>query len=166
MLSDCSNGRKHIGERMARGLETAAGLPQGYLDDETECVDIHIVSQKKIPLYDWNELDDPGIFLKQSKEYLMTDYQCSNASFFVSIADNSMSPKINADDKVLVDMHVTPKPADIVLAQTTKGFVLRKYRVTGDDTFDLVPFNDDFPTTNSSRAKVVGVMVEHRIYRK
>lgn len=56
---------------------------------------------------------------------------------------------------------------------SSEALTFKKYRPcgideTGQDVFELVPLNDDFPTMHSDRQhiEVIGVIVEHRIFRK
>lgn len=86
-----------------------------------------------------------------------------------------MMPKFISGDRTIVDPDVYPVPGDFVVArdELKSETVFKKYRPTGtdehgNDVYELVPLNDDFPTLRSDtgRLHVIGTMIEHRISRK
>ena len=165
LLSDCVNGRKRIGERMARSIEDEAGLPPGYLDNAEGGVTLDVKPQRRIPLLTWEELA-AGTWPSNPKETLLIDMSsASEKTHALSIRDDSMYPLFSPGDSIVVDPQVKPLPGDFVLAKTTTGFVFRKYRLRQDD-FLLVPLNEDYPTISGKLAEVRGVMLEHRTYRR
>jgi SOS-response transcriptional repressor LexA len=97
----------------------------------------------------------------------MTDGETGNRSFAIQIEGDSMRPTFRAGDRVVIDPDLKPEPGDFVCATVSDGMTFRKYRARGVDQFELVPLNDDWPTIRSeSGAVVIGVMTEHRTYRK
>lgn len=91
-------------------------------------------------------------------------------AFYLEIEGDSMLPEFRPGDRVLIDPEVTPRPGDFVAARNTKQeATFKKYRVrgigdTGQEVFELVPLNDDYPTLRSDEQHlvVVGTMLEHR----
>jgi SOS-response transcriptional repressor LexA len=107
--------------------------------------------------------------------YLLMDDDCSESAFALVIEGDSMAPKFNAGDRIIVDPDVYPVPGDFVVARddVKNETVFKKYRPTGidmhgNDVYELVPLNDDFPTLRSDAGKlnIIGTMIEHRISRK
>jgi SOS-response transcriptional repressor LexA len=131
------------------------------------------LSVSRVPLLKTEDI--PG-FLKGDKgvvrRQLMTDGDVGNRSFAVEIEGESMRPVFNAGDRVVIDPDKAAEPGDFVCALVGEAITFRKYRsrgtdADGTDLFDLVPLNDDWPTVRSeSGAQVLGVMTEHRTYRR
>lgn len=114
-------------------------------------------------------------------EYLTTDMALSDHSFALEIKGDSMVPPPGSNeeafyegDRIIVDCQVTPLPGDFVVARNGEHeATFKKYRPRGLDkqgreVFELVPLNPDYPTMRSDRQPIhiIGVMVEHRRYRK
>ena len=94
----------------------------------------------------------------------------SQWAFFLEIEGDSMLPDFRPGDRVLIDPDVSPRPGDFVAARNTKQeATFKKYRVRGIDevgqeVFELVPLNDDYPVLRSDEHHliVIGTMLEHR----
>ncbi len=107
-------------------------------------------------------------------EYLLTDLDLSENAFALEIDGDSMTPRFNPGDRVIVDPALTPRPGDFVVAKngreeaTFKRYRARGVNELGRESFELVPLNPDYPTINSEteRVTIIAVMVEHRQYRK
>lgn len=102
---------------------------------------------------------------------LIVDVASDSASpqaFFLELDDHSMSPEFRPGDCVLIDPQVKPQPGDFVLASHgAQQALFRKYRLRGsdaggEDVFELVPLNEDYPVLQSERqpVAVMGVAVE------
>jgi SOS-response transcriptional repressor LexA len=135
---------------------------------------------KKIPLLSFVQA---GMWTESSEirsydggmNYLLVEDDCSDGTFGLVIEGNSMSPKFNPGDKIIVDPEVYPIPGDFVVArdELKNETVFKKYRPTGtdshgNDVYELVPLNDDFPILRSETGKlhIMGTMIEHRISRR
>lgn len=99
---------------------------------------------------------------------LMTDAKTGPRSFAVEIEGDSMRPLFRPGDRIVVDPDLHPEPGDFVVAQVRGAVTFRKYRAREGSAFELTPMNDDWPITRSDDGdvKVLGVMIEHRSYRK
>lgn len=107
-------------------------------------------------------------------EYITTDLELGEFAFSLRIQGDSMTPEFGEGDVVIIDPDVAPLPGDYVVAQnghestTFKKYRPRGYNDKGQDVFELVPLNDDYPTLRSdmSPIAIIGTMMEHRKYRK
>lgn len=107
-------------------------------------------------------------------DYILTSLDLSDNSFALTITGRSMMPLFNEGDVIIVDPNIKPIAGDFVVAENGESeATFKKYRELGIDEqgrvqFELVPLNDDFPkqSTLTQQIRIVGVMVEHRIYRR
>jgi len=137
------------------------------------------IGQRQIPVISYvqagmmTEVVDP-FALGEGLELITTDLELSDHAFGLIIEGNSMAPEFSEGDKVIIDPSLAPQPGDYVVAKNGhEEATFKKYRPRGTDEagnmiFELVPLNDDYPTLNSQRdhMHVIGVMVEHRKYRR
>ena len=98
------------------------------------------------------------------------DDDASPWTFFLEVEGDSMLPEFKPGDRVRIDPDVTPRPGDCVAARNTKEeATFKKYRVrgidsSGNENFELVPLNDNYPIMRSDEHHlfVIGTMTEHR----
>ncbi|MFY3534950.1 LexA family protein [Achromobacter denitrificans] len=174
-----------IGSKMAARIEQAFGKPAGWLDwpDDASPFIAPIKAGEKsaavgrrVPVINYvqaGKLTDIGAhFCGEALEYLLTDIPLSDRAFGLEIRGLSMSPQFAPGDKIIVDQEVAPKPGSFVVAMnggdeaTFKKYRPRGLDANGNDVFELVPLNDDFPSFYSDRQElvIIGTMVEHRRY--
>lgn len=167
-IADCAAGRRTIGEKLARGLESELGLELGSLDLPElngDGLSVAPVGQRRVPLLPWTQVASGGD--NEPTDVLLTSMKVSTNAFAIEIRDQSMSPAFAAGDRVIIDPEIAPVPGDFVVAIVCGEAVFRKFRKQTQNEFGLVPLNPDFPTLSGNEVeKIVGVMVEHRIYRK
>lgn len=167
-VSDCAAGRRTIGEKLARKLESELGLEPGCLDLPDvggSGIEVTTAGQHRVPLLPWEFVNNPNG--ANPLEILLTNMNLSPGSFAAKIIDQSMSPMFNVGDHIIVDPGIAPSPGDFVIASSPDGAVFRRYRLVSKDRFLLVPLNEDFPVLEGSdEVVIIGVMVEHRIYRQ
>lgn len=103
----------------------------------------------------------------QTKGQLMTDRASADHAFALEIEGESMAPVFRPGDRVVIDITVKPEPGDYVAAVLEQSVVtFRRYRARHPG-FELIPENEDWETvTSNDNVRIVGVMVEHRSYRK
>ena len=99
---------------------------------------------------------------------IITNLTVSDRVFAVEVTDSSMAPIFESGDRVVFDPEIKPEPGDYVLALVSEMPVLRKFRMKTGGVYELAPMNADWPTLTSSEESItiLGVMVEHRRYRK
>lgn len=91
-------------------------------------------------------------------------------AFALEIEGNSMLPDFRPGDRIIVDPDVSPMPGDFVVAKNGKQMAtFKKYRPRGmneqgQQVFELIPLNEDYPTMRSDieHLRIIGTMVEHR----
>lgn len=113
------------------------------------------------------ERDERRATGKQGK-ILMTDSEVGDGSFAIEIEGESMAPRFYEGDRVVIDPTLPAEPGDFVVAHVEGVITFRKFRRRDGDVFELVPLNDDWPVirSDSKTVKVLGVMAEHRSYRR
>lgn len=174
-----------IGSKMAARIEQAFGKPAGWLDWPDDTPPFFALSEvgaksapigRKVPVINYvqaGQLTDIGAhFCGEALEYLLTDIPLSDRAFGLEIRGLSMSPQFAPGDKIIVDQEVTPKPGSFVVAMnggdeaTFKKYRPRGLDANGNEVFELVPLNEDFPSFYSDRQElvIIGTMVEHRRY--
>lgn len=137
------------------------------------------INTRKIPLISYVQAgalcaENPIEALDGNFEYVMTDMDWSEYTFALRIEGDSMEPDFKAGDIIVVDPEVEPTPGEFVVASNgDHEATFKKYRpigigMNGIDSFELIPLNSDYPTLKSTEIplKIVGTMVEHRIYRR
>jgi len=134
------------------------------------------IGKTRIPLLNYVQA---GIFTDmgtnfdiEGMEYLLTDLALSDRSFALQIRGDSMAPKFQEGDRVIVDCEVAPQPGDFVVARNGgEEATFKKYKLIslGDqEVFELTPLNENYPSMRSDQhhIQIIGVMMEHRQYRR
>lgn len=107
-------------------------------------------------------------------EVIMIEFSPFNC-FGYKITDESMEPEFFIDDLIVIDMSLRPAPGEFVLARidNSDNLVFRKFhiesiQVADFPVFRLVPLAEEYPSLSSKdhQIDIIGVMVEHRIYRR
>lgn len=188
---------KNIGPKIARQIEKAFNKAHGWLDHPHpelwggEVTGFHDrpaniapappEAYRRIPLIDYiqagnNIREEKGEY--RSEKCIYTDLETGPHTFALIIKDESMEPEFKEGDWVIIDPNVVPQPADYVVAKcnckaccdevTFKKYRPRGMNERGEEVFELVPLNDDYPTFRSDVMPfyIIGTMVEHRRYRK
>lgn len=107
-------------------------------------------------------------------EYVLTTAELSERSFALRICGDSMVPEFREGDIVIIDADIYPTPGEFVTARNgNHEATFKKYRPVGigpkgEEAFELVPLNSDYPICRSWEKPVIiiGTMVEHRIFRR
>lgn len=103
--------------------------------------------------------------------YLVSSRDIGPNSFALTIKGNSMLPEFMPGDDIIVDPDVKPRTGDFVVAKREKDqeATFKRFYERAD-SIELKPLNtDEFKVLKLDKAtpgKIVGVMVEHRRYRR
>lgn len=130
----------------------------------------------RIPLLNYLQagiFTDRGInFDTEGMEYLLTDLALSERTFALQISGDSMTPEFGEGDRVIVDCDLAPQPGDFVVARNGgEEATFKRYKLISlgeNEVFELVPLNENYPSMHSDQQhiQIIGVMVEHRKYRR
>ncbi|QLB44824.1 helix-turn-helix domain-containing protein [Mannheimia pernigra] len=122
----------------------------------------------------WTGIDD---FRETSGdyEYILTDLEVSENAFALEIKGDSMEPDFIEGDRVIIDPDVQPHAGEFVAAiNGDYEATFKKYRPLEDldeygrQHFELIALNPDYHklSTLKQEIRIIGTMVEHRIYRR
>lgn len=183
---------KMMGDAMARRIEEALGEPHGWMDkshlfqggdaptlgaeqqDFDQNVKLIRLESRPIPvissvqagaLRDMENPYEPGD--GYAVEYT-EDPKLSRWAFCLDVEGLSMAPRFQPGDRLFVDPDRSPGPGNFVVARNgSNQATFKKYRprgmdANGNEIFELVPLNDDFPTLRSDQETliVIGVVTE------
>jgi SOS-response transcriptional repressor LexA len=166
-------------EMLARILSAMGmSLPKFYAELSTSNVEHAEIGGRVIPVIDyvqagkWASVDARPVDIGD-RETVVTDLEHPPSTFAMRIRGDSMEPKFEAGDLVIINPMLTPGPGDFVVAVEGSGeATFKQYRSVGKngrglDVFELIPLNTLYGPMRSDRHKIaiVGVMVEHRQYR-
>lgn len=167
-----------------------------FLDENTDQPISRVVTASpaslEIPVFDVNVKDSPmgrraipvisaiqaGAMKEIAEPYeigsgyatLYTDDAYSRWAFGLEIEGDSMLPKFEPGDLVIIEPEWEPRPGEYVAAKNGRQeATFKKYRQRGTDKdgrdiFELVPLNEDYPVLRSDETPliIIGVMAEHR----
>ncbi|EKB14488.1 LexA family protein [Aeromonas veronii] len=122
----------------------------------------------------WREMCEQATAFDGNVEYVSAGGEIGPYGFGLWLRGDSMLPQFKEGDLIIVDPDESPQPGDYVVAKNgSNEATFKKYRPrgideSGQEVFELIPLNDDYPTMHSDRQQIqiIGVMVEHRSYRK
>lgn len=159
----------------AHWLSTGKGSP------EPSNVEPAVIPQgNRVPILsyvqagNWREMCEQATTFDGNVEYVTASVDIGPCGFGLWLRGDSMLPQFKEGDLIIVDPDEAPQPGDYVVAKNgSNEATFKKYRPRGIDengqeVFELLPLNDDYPTMHSDRQhiEIIGVMVEHRIFRK
>jgi SOS-response transcriptional repressor LexA len=181
-LSRLERGKQGYSDEIIRKIASALGCSVADLfagaEGAANVVPVALGS-RRIPLIShvqagcMTEIVDP-YSVGDAADWLITDLDLSSAAFALEIKGESMLPEFSPGDRVIIDPSVIPDPGNYVVAKngdneaTFKKYRPRGINERGDQVFELVPLNEDYPSLRSdvSHIQIIGTMVEHRRYRK
>lgn len=181
-LSRVERGSQTTPERIAK-IAQALGctVPDLYAGDGPNVEAVTPLGTRRLPIIGyvqaglWTEATDAYAMGAGSGSITTEIENLGPNAFALRIKGDSNSPDFLEGDIVIIDPSVTPVPGDMVVAKNGgEEATFKKYRPRGRDelgneVFELVPLNDDYPTLRSDRdgpMRIIGTMVEHRRFRR
>ena len=175
---------------IAREIEAKTNKPEGWMDQPSSRDQLRtpggsnaeftpLAGVRRVPVISyiqagvWTEI--AGDFQpSDAHDWLITSDKHSGETFVLTIRGNSMEPDFKEGDAVIIDPSVKPRPGSFVAAKngreeaTFKKYRPRSIDVLGNEVFELVPLNEDYPTMRSDEQpiEIIGTMVEHRRFFK
>ena len=175
---------------IAREIETKTNKPEGWMDQPALREELSttggsnaeftkLEGVRRVPVISyvqaglWTEI--VSVFQpSDAHDWLITSDKHSKETFVLTIRGNSMEPDFKQGDAVIIDPSVKPRPGSFVAAKngreeaTFKKYRPRSIDVLGNEVFELVPLNEDYPTMRSDEQpiEIIGTMVEHRRFFK
>lgn len=181
-LSRIETGKQGASEEMLRKISGALGCTVADLFAAAEGatnVAPAPLGTRRIPLVSYVQAGHmteavDAYAVGDAAEWMLTDLDLSASAFALRIKGDSMMPEFREGDTVIIDPAITPMPGDYVVAKngdneaTFKKYRPRGLNERGDQVFELVPLNEDYPSMRSDITPIViiGTMVEHRRYRR
>lgn len=189
------NGRRPLNAQIASAIAKGIGVQVSdfserlakeiaALKDSSSLSEIERPKLKKVPRVSFvqagqhtccGQVRDRRWYIENG-DYDWVDEDLPDETVSMEVKGRSMEPRFNEGDIVIVDPTIKPMPGDFVVSIRQSNFAddiegtIKKYRPTGYDEngneiFDLVPLNPDFPTLKSDRdnCSIYGVVIEHRI---
>jgi SOS-response transcriptional repressor LexA len=180
-ISRLERGKQGCSDDMLRKIAKELGTSPAelYRDPALQNVSPSTMGNRRIPVINsiqagmLTEVVD-SLPVGWAHEWLETDIDVSPNSFALLIEGESMEPDFREGDKVIIDPLIQPQPGYFVVAKNGKEeATFKKYRPrglteAGAEIFELVPLNPDYSPIRSDqmRLQIIGVMVEHRRYRR
>jgi len=191
-----ANSSTEIGNRLARRIEEKTEKPEGWMDEmhlfsglsqklssaKGKAIVVSPFGHKMVAVVSY---EFAAGWISSRHPYPITDRtqvewvrleQASDRAIGVVVEEEDMMDTIGPGDHVFLDPELEPQPGDYVLAELDdeKKVVFRKYRPRQRDragvlVVELTPLNEDYPTyviDSKHSGRVLGVMVEHRKYRR
>lgn len=181
-LSRLERGKQGYSDDLLRKIAQAFGCTVADLfagaEQDSNIVQVPL-GTRRIPLISsvqagtMTEAVDPYA-LGDAAEWMLTDLELSQNAFALRIKGDSMLPEFRESDTVIIDPAIQPMPGDYVVAKNGENeATFKKYRPRGvneqgQQVFELVPLNEDYPSMRSdfTPIRIIGTMVEHRRYRR
>lgn len=148
----------------------------GEMERKSDSLKIDSFTIKKIPIINYVQAGNwTGVCNDCDFEYILANEDISDNSFALKIKGLSMNPDFKENDLIVIDPTVRPTAGDFVVAMNDEHeATFKKYQYDGHDQdgrehFILVALNPDYQYKMLSRErdiKIIGTMVEHRIFRR
>jgi len=178
-LSKLERGIQGYSDALLQRIARALGVAVSELFNEESNVDVAVIGTRRVPVLDyvqagaWTQVDS-GISESDIRQFVLSSLDLSPSAFAMFIRGDSMLPEYKEGDMIVVDPEVAPRPGDFVVAVNGSGeATFKRYRQrgmneAGQDVFELVPLNPDYPTMRSDvvHIRIVGTVVEQRKFRR
>jgi len=162
--SDLMSGKAPFGEKVARSIEAYAGLPDFYLDDESETTNVTPGPKIRgsVPLLSNVQA---GMFREvldnnsgDSVEHIPTTVPVNRYTFALRVQGDSMEPKFTQGMLLIVEPELDPQNNDFVIVKNGSEETTFKQLVKDGDEWLLKPLNDRYPIKPLGKNTIIGVV--------
>jgi phage repressor protein C with HTH and peptisase S24 domain len=171
-VSNLLNEHDSFGEKVARSIEEAAGLPSGWLDtlgDDANTEPGPLI-RGRVPLISavqagmFKEFVDnfhPG---DGGMEMIPTSVPVKKHTFALRVSGDSMEPEFHEGMLLIVEPELEPNPNDYVIAKNGDSETTFKQLVKDGSDWFLKPINNRYPIKPLGNSTIIGVVraVERR----
>ena len=175
-VSQFTNEKRTIGNRLARELEKCLGLEPYFLDTDQNVEELETtIKTKRIPVLSWVQAGNPHDTGDcDYSETMVVEEYIPDGCFGLRVRGDSMIPEFNEGDPIIVNPNLCKKPGDFVVASVcsvagTCETTLKQYAIVGVDeygreVFELRPLNPLYAPLRSDKLQIdiLGVVIENR----
>lgn len=160
------SGAASFGEKVARAIESDAGLPDGWLDTLTDEQNtsagpalrgkVPLISSVQAGMYE-EHVDNfhPG---DGGVELIATSVPVHRHTFALRVEGDSMEPEFREGMILIVEPELDPQPGDYVIARNGDNETTFKQLVRDAGEWFLKPLNNRYPLRPLGESSVIGVV--------
>lgn len=146
-LSQLMNGKSSFGEKAARRLERDYGMPAGYLDSETQLDEIEYIGTVPSGMVqvrgDAFLGADGAVDMIEAHNGWLKIYSDDVDAYGLKVKGDSMWPRINSGEYVVVEPNTTVKAGDEVFVRTIEGHnMIKIFNKTRDGAYQFTSVNN------------------------
>lgn len=165
-VSDLLNNRGSFGEKLARSIEEAAGLPSGWLDTLGDGNNtspgplirgrVPLLSSVQAGMYkEYVDNFHPG---DGGMELIPTSVPVKKHTFALRVSGDSMEPDFQEGMLLVVEPELEPVAGDYVIAKNGDSETTFKQLVKDGADYYLKPLNSRYPIRALGNSEIVGVV--------
>lgn len=146
-LSQLMNGKSSFGEKAARRLERDYGMPAGYLDSETQLDEIEYIGTVPSGMVQVRGEAflgaDGAVDMIEAHNGWLKIYSDDVDAYGLKVKGDSMWPRINSGEYVVVEPNTTVKAGDEVFVRTIEGHnMIKIFNKTRDGAYQFTSVNN------------------------
>jgi phage repressor protein C with HTH and peptisase S24 domain len=165
-VSDLLSGKASFGEKVARSIEEAAGLPANWLDelDGNGNTSVGPVLLGKVPILTevqagmYKQFVDNYLPGDSGLELISTSVPIKRHTYALRVTGDSMEPEFRDGMLLVVEPEMEHQPGDYVIAMTADSQTTFKQLIKDGPDWYLKPLNPRYPLKPLGDAQIVGVV--------
>lgn len=146
-LSQLMNGKSSFGEKAARRLERDYGMPAGYLDSETQLDEIEYIGTVPSGMVQVRGEAflgaDGAVDMIEAHNGWLKIYSDDKDAYGLKVKGDSMWPRIQSGEFVVVEPNTTVRSGDEVFVRTVEGHnMIKIFNKTRDGDYQFSSINN------------------------